>query len=200
MVGWKFSDKFRSQWIKVKFYKQKPDLTNNARPQKIKFCEATRQAVTEPILLDKENVSCPGAQYAFGWRPDYREELLDSCREKRNTEKAIIKSMLSRTPCLKGSFSYIGLNTEGDADLVMSYVPPEEIMDLLRLYHNYLGRDLEVSLSPTMSICAGIAVRTYLTKEICLSFGCADSRKFGDIRRENLAIGIPRELFHLFID
>ena len=51
-----------------------------------------------------------------------------------------------------------------------------------------------------VSICGGIAVRTYLENEISFSFGCDDSRKYADIRRENLAVGIPNRLFKIFVD
>ena len=200
MVRWKFSEKFRSQWIKVKFYKQKPHLKKAKRLTNVRFCEATKEAIIQPVILDKESISCPGAQYAFGWRSDYKNELLNSCQEKRKTQEGIVKSMLSRIPSLEDSFNYIGLNTEGEPDLVMSYMVPEEIMNLIKLYHNHQGDNLDVSLNTMMSICGGIAVRTYLEKNICLSFGCDDSRRYADMRRENLAIGIPDRLFNLFID
>jgi len=200
MVRWKFSDKFRSQWIKVKFYKEKPKLKDAERLSGVRFCEATKEAIVQPVLLDKESISCPGAQYAFGWRPDYNHQLLDTCQQKRNTQRLVVKTMISRMPCLKDSFNYIGLNTEGKPDLVMSYMAPEDIMSLIKLYHNIRGRNLDVSLCNMMTICGGIAVKTYLEKDVCLSFGCDDSRRYADMRRENLAIGIPNRLFNLFID
>jgi uncharacterized protein (DUF169 family) len=200
MVRWKFSEKFRTQWIKVKFYKQKPKLNNAKMLTNVRFCEATREAVVQPVLLGRESICCPGAQYAFGWRKDYSSELMDVCQEKRQVEQKIIESMLSRMPRLENQFNYIGLNTDGEPDLVMSYIAPQEAMSLIKLYHNYKGRNLDVSLCSMMSICGGIAARTYLKKDISLSFGCADSRKYGDMRRENLAIGIPKRLFKMFID
>jgi len=68
------------------------------------------------------------------------------------------------------------------------------------MYHYRQGENLDVSLCTMMSICGGIAVRTYLEEKISLSFGCDDSRNFADIRRDNLAIGIPKRLFKAFID
>jgi len=50
-----------------------------------------------------------------------------------------------------------------------------------------------------MSICSGVAVRTFLDNKISLSFGCDDSRKYADLRRENMAVGIPKALFDVFI-
>ena len=200
MVGRRFSYKFKSQWTKVKFYKEKPDLKDAKRLEGVRFCEATKEATIYPVILDRKSISCPGAQYAFGWRADYKNELLDNCYDKRKTQKNILKSMLSRIPHFEKPPKFIGLNTKGEPDFVMSYMPPGEIMNLIKMYHSRLGESLDVSLCTMMSICGCIAVRTYLEKKISLSFGCDDSRKFADMRRENLAIGIPKRLFKVFID
>ena len=209
-MNWRFSEKFRSQWIKVKFYKEKPDFLREVdwplterRVEKLKdvrFCEATKEAIIRPIILDKESICCPGARYCFGWDADYKKSLLDSCQEKRQTQSRIIESMLSKIPKFGESFNYIGLNTDGEPDLVMSYMPPEEIMRLIKIYHNHKGKNLKIDLFSMMSICSGIAVRTYLEGKISFSFGCDDSRKHAELRRENMAVGIPKSLFNVFVD
>lgn len=199
-INWRFADKFRSQWIKIRFYKEKPELNDAKRIEGVRFCEATRQATIYPILLDREGITCPGAQYAFGWRFRYKNELLRNCYDKRQAQKNILKSMLSQAPYFKKPFNYIGLNTEGTPDLIMSYMPPGEVMDLLKIYHNSQGENLDVSLCTMMPVCGGIAVRTYLDEKISISFGCDDSRKYADMRMENLAVGIPRKLFNIFVD
>lgn len=51
-----------------------------------------------------------------------------------------------------------------------------------------------------MAVCGGVAVRTYLEEKISLSFGCDDSRRFADMKRENLAVKIPKRLFNIFIN
>ncbi len=199
-ISWSFSDKFRSHWIKVKFYKEKPDSKEFKRLENVRFCEATKEAIIHPILLDRESIACPGAQYAFGWNSRYKNELLQRCHDKRQTQKNVLKSIFLKIPYFRKPFKYIGLNTIGEPDLLISYMPPEEIMNLIKIYHNRQGGNLDVSLCTMMSICGGIAVRTYLEEKISLSFGCDDSRKFADMRRENLAIGIPKNLFNVFVD
>ncbi len=196
----RFSDKFRSNWIKVKFYKEKPDLDNFKKLKDVRFCEATKEAITCPILLDRESISCLGAQYVFGWKPDFKRKLMGSCFNKRKTEMKNIKLMLSHTPCLNSYFNYIGLNTEGEPDLIMSYMTPRDAMTLVKTYHNHEGKSWDISLSGMVAICGGIAVQSFLTKNVSLSFGCDDSRKYADIRGENLAVGIPRKLFNIFVD
>jgi len=61
-INWEFTDKFRSHWIKVKFYEENPKLKDVEKPKKTKFCEATNEAITRPILLSKASISCPGAR------------------------------------------------------------------------------------------------------------------------------------------
>ncbi len=200
MVKRKFSNKFRSQWITVKFYKENPNLEDTKRLNGVRFCEATKEAIMQPVLLDRESISCPGAQYAFGWRSNYKDELLERCYDKGKMQRKILKSMLSQVPYFEKPPKYIGLNTDGEPDLVMSYMVPAEIMNLIKMYHSRLDENLDVSLCTMMSICGGIAVKTYLDKKINLSFGCEDSRKFADIRRDNVAIGIPKRLFKIFAD
>jgi len=198
-VHQRFSDKFRSHWIKVKFYQEKPK-DDAKRLKDVRFCEATREAILHPILLDKESIACPGAQHAFGWKSLLKNELLQGCCDKRDMQENTLKSMVSRVPFFKKPFKYIGLNTDDVPDLVMSYMPPQEVMSLIKIYHNKKGGNLDVSLCAMMAVCGGVAVRAYLDKKISLSFGCDDSRKFADMRRENLAVGIPKKLFKIFFD
>ena len=76
----KFSNRFRTQWVKVKFYSEKPDLKNVKNLKNVRFCEAIKQAILHPIILDREIINCPGAQYALGWQD--QESLLAHCKEK----------------------------------------------------------------------------------------------------------------------
>ena len=195
----KLSERFRSQWIKIKFYKDKPDLNGAKKLKNVRFCEATKEAITHPVILDKDSISCIGAQYAFGWKNGHQKELLDRCSGKQQIGKANLKSTLSQAPYFKKPFKYIGLNIDGEPDLVMSYTAPADIMNFIKIFNERYGSNVELSLSNMMSICGGIAVATYLNKNINISFGCNDSRRFADMKRDNLAIGIPRELFDAFL-
>ena len=197
-VNWKLADRFGSHWIKVKFYREKPQ-EEAKRSESVRFCEAVKEAIIRPVLLDEKNVSCIGAQYAFGWAHD-QKRLLEECQKKTGASMANLQSTLSRSPRFKKPFKYIGLNTEGMPDILISYTSPQEIMDLTRLYQKYTGKHLDISLSNMMSICGGVAVRSYLDKKITLSFGCVDSRNFAGLERHTVAVGIPRNLCNIFVD
>jgi len=195
----KFSEKFRSHWIKIAFYQEKPK-DDAKRLRNVRFCEATNEAILYPVLLEEKSISCPGARHAFGWAPGFKNELLHGCNDKRTVQKGTLKTMLSRVPHFKKPFKYIGLNTNGAPDLLLSYMSPQEVMDLIKIHNNKQGSELNISLCTMMAICAGIAVRTYLQEKVSLSFGCDDSRRFADMRRGNVAVGIPKRLFNVFVD
>jgi len=197
-INWKFTDKFRSHWVKVKFYREKPQ-EEAKKPKNVRFCEAVKKAITQPILLDKNSISCLGAQHAFGWDAN-RKKLLETCQNKTQASMANLKSTFSQIPRFKKPFKYIGLNTKDIPDILISYTSPQEIMNLTGLYQKYTGKNLDISLSNMMSICGGVAVRSYLEEKITLSFGCVDARNFAGLERYTVAVGIPRNLFHIFVD
>ncbi|MBN2120487.1 MAG: DUF169 domain-containing protein [Candidatus Omnitrophica bacterium] len=196
-----FSDRVRSHLIKVNFYNEKPAFKDAKRLRNVRFCEATKEAILHPVLLDKESIICPGALHAFGWASNSKvsDQLLACCYDKRNIQEDLLKSMLSDAPHFTKPFKYIGLNTDTQPDIIISYLMPEEVMSLIKIYHDNQGKSLEVSLCSTMSVCGGIAVRTYLDEKISFSFGCSDSRKYAEIGRDRLAVGIPKRLFSTFV-
>jgi uncharacterized protein (DUF169 family) len=195
----KIAEKFSSQWIKVKFYEKEPRLNGVTRPKNVRFCEALNLAITKPIILSKESISCESAQYVFGWREKFDTQLLDSCQDKCRVSDKILKSLLSNIPRFNKPFSHIGLNTDDEPDLVISFVAPQEMMRIIKVYNNHNGKNVEVSLNSMMGLCGNIAVKSFLEEKISISFGCLDSRKFADMRRDSLAVGIPRKLFKTFV-
>ena len=197
-INWKFTDRFRSHWVKVKFYQEKPQ-EEAKKSKNVRFCEAVKEAITHPILLDKNSISCFGAQYAFGWNKN-RKKLLETCQNKTQASMANLKSTLSQIPRFKKPFKYIGLNTKDIPDILISYTSPQEIMNLTGLYQKYTGKNLGISLFNMMSICGGVVVGSYLEEKITLSFGCVNARNFAGLERHTVAVGIPRNLYNIFVD
>ncbi len=195
----RIAEKFSSQWIKVKFYEREPHLNGVTRPKNVRFCEALNLAITQPVILSKESISCDSAQYVFGWRKKFDSQLLDGCQDKCEINDRNLKSLLLTIPHFKKPFSHIGLNTDGEPDLLMSFVAPQEMMRIIKVYNNRSGKNVEVSLNSMMGLCGNIAAKTYLEEKINISFGCLDSRKYADMRRDSLAVGIPRKLFKVFV-
>jgi len=199
-INWDDTHKFNTHWIKVKFFNDKPNLKSAKLLKNVRFCEATKEVSFQPALLNRESISCPGAKYVFGWGTGNKNKLLNNCYKKQKIQKNTLKSIFSRMPYFKKPPKFIGLNTEGEPDLVMSYMSAEKVMNLIKAYQSRWGKNLDTSLSSMLSICGGIVVRSYLEKDISISFGCHDSRKYADMRIENVAVGIPKNMFSIFTD
>ena len=193
----KFSERFRSHWIKVKFFKKNPNLKNVKKLHDVRFCEATKQALLHPVLLDEGSISCPGAQFAFGWLD--MNEFSIQCQNKHQISRENMASILSGIPHFKNPYEYIGLNVEGDPDLLMSFITPETAMVLSKIYHEHFKKSLDIRLSGVAAICSGIAARTVLENMPSFSFCCEDSRKYAQIDSNRLAVGIPAQLFEIFV-
>lgn len=195
----KFSKKISSQWIKVKFYEKEPKLKGVTSPKNVRFCEAVNMAITSPIILTKEQISCESASYIFGWREQFDNKILDCCQDKCKVGDKILQELVQSIPKIKKQFTHIGLNTDDDPDLVMACVNPGEMMKIIKIYNNYNGKNVDVALNSMMGLCGNIAAKTFLEDKINISFGCLDSRKFADIGPDRLVVGIPKKLFKVFI-
>jgi len=174
-------------------------MDGTARPEHIRFCEAVRLAVTQPVIVSKENLSCESARYVFGWKEEFDNRLLDSCRDKCRVNDTVLQSLLSDVPRFKRPVSHIGLNTDDEPDMVMSCITPQEMMKIIKVYNNHNGENVKVSLNSMMGLCGNIAAKSFLQETISISFGCLDSRKFAEIGRDRLAVGIPRKLFRVLV-
>jgi len=51
-----------------------------------------------------------------------------------------------------------------------------------------------------LSICGNVFARGYNTSNICISFGCPESRKYGGVDMDEVVIGIPGEMAKQFIE
>jgi uncharacterized protein (DUF169 family) len=190
-----FSNQFRDHIIGVKFYKETPALKNVKKLNNVRFCEAVFEAVHSPMVLDRESINCMGARYVFGWID--QAAFQKHCGEKISFPKQTTQSLLQQISRLKSNFGWIGFNTDNNPDLIVSRVTPQEAMVLIDFYHRKTGKTLDIDFCCMMSICGGIAVKTYLEDRITFSFGCKDSRKYAKIGRDQLVVGLPNSQFDL---
>jgi len=190
---------FGGLWTKVRFYKEMPDNSDYKTMKGVRFCEAIVKARFSPVILKGPDISCAGAKYTFGWDHRVGKGIINACCEKRHISFNTAKSMLLATPQLEIPPAAIGLNTDGKPDLLISYPQPKQFMNLLKVFQQYKGGNLTVSLSSIMAVCGNVAVKTYLEGKISISFGCDDSREYGRISRDRLAVGIPYSELRIFV-
>ena len=194
-----FEGKFSGVWTKVKFYRKMPDNYNYRIVEGVRFCEAIVKARLSPVILKSSDISCAGAKYAFGWDHQVAKEIIRTCSEKRHISFDTAESILLATPQLKVPPAAIGLNTDDKPDLLISYPQPEQFINLLKVFQQYKGENLTVSLSSIIGVCGNVAVKVYLEGKISISFGCDDSREYGRISRDRLALGIPYSEVRIFV-
>ena len=104
--------------------------------------------------------------------------------------------MVDSIPRIKDpAFDYIGLNVD-DPDIFIFYMTPKRFMEFLKVYQR-TGNNLKVKLSSITAMCGDVAAQTLLTEKICLSFGCDDSREYGEVADEELIVGIPKRAIEL---
>ena len=187
-----FQDHFEIKGVGVKFYKDEIDTSNFQILRETRFCQAVRIAREQRVFLDKHSIVCKGARYALGFEEEAKGEIVNAIKLKRGLAKEIAEQLVEHIPRIKDSpYKYIGLNVD-DPDILIFYITPKRFMEFLKIYQR-TGNSLEVKLSSLVAMCGDVAVQTYLTKKICISFGCDDSREYGEVDDQELVVGISKE-------
>ena len=188
----KFQDYFKVTGVRVKFYAQGIDTGNMGFLRDVKFCQAVKLARNQQVFLDKDSIICKGARYALGFDKGTKKEIVNAIKFKRGVSQEIAEQMVDAIPRVEGnSYNYIGLNVN-NPDIFIFYMTPKRFMEFLKVYQRK-GNNLEVNLSSITAMCGDVAAQTLTTKKICLSFGCDDSREYGEVADEELIVGIPKD-------
>lgn len=195
-----FQQRFGGRWIGVKFYYDDLPTSNENPISDARFCEAITRSLIQPVLLTPENLNCHGARYVFGWDETVKAEMVEKFHLQEGFSESKAKELVQNLPKINGPLKGIGLNIRTNPDLLLSYLQPGQVMKLLRSYHVYFGKDLNVDLSSIVSVCGHVAVEAVIKQQITLSFGCKDSREYGGITRDRVAIGVPVELARTMLE
>ena len=196
-----FQQMFGGRWTGVTFYFDQLPSVNEHAVRNIRFCEAIKRSLIQPVLLRPEDLNCHGARYVFGWEETAKEEMEQRFHHHEGFSESEAKELVRNLPKLNGSLKGIGLNLKnGPPDLLLSYLQPGQVMKLLRSYQVHFGKDLTVGLSSVVSVCGHVAVQALIKKQVVLSFGCRDAREYGGITRDRVAIGVPLELARTIVE
>jgi len=187
-----FKEHFGARGVGVKFYVGDIDTSTFQLLKDVKFCQAVKCARDQQVLLDRDSITCKGARFALGFAQEIKQDIVNAIKLKRGVSQEIAEHLVNNIPRMTNSpYRYIALNVS-DPDILIFYITPKRFMEFLKVYQR-TGNSLEVKLSSITAMCGDVAVQTYLTKRICISFGCDDSREYGEILDEELIIGIPKE-------
>ena len=193
-----FNDLLHLTPVGVKFYFHEEEGVIYERPDEpIRFCQAVDYVLktSRNLLLKKGDISCPAARIVLGFEDN--EDVLIECAEKlvdagRFKDEASAIQVLSDVPTIRGDICSVLLSSTGilpDTYIIQSN--PSVIMRVVQAYQRAYAQPLRFDVTGVMPVCGNCAVRPFVTNEICVSFGCDDSRKFGDIPDSKLVMGMP---------
>jgi len=184
--------------VGVKFYFHKEiDMIYERPDEPIRFCQAVDYVLktSRDLLLEKDDVSCPVARMVLGFEDNDRtliecaDKLVDAGRFK---DEASAIQVLSDVPRIRGEICSVLLASTGILpDTYILQSNPSVIMRVVQAYQRVYAQTLRFEVTGVMPVCGNCAVRPYVTNEICISFGCDDSRKYGEIPDSNLVMGMP---------
>lgn len=184
--------------VGVKFYFHKEEGMIYERPDEpIRFCQAVDYVLktSRNLLLKKDDISYPAARIVLGFEDN--EDILIECAKKlvdagRFKDEASAIQVLSDVPTIRGEICSVLISSTGILpDTYILQSNPSVIMRVVQAYQKVYTQSLRFDVTGVMPVCGNCAVRPYITNEICVSFGCDDSRKYGDIPDSNLVMGMP---------
>ena len=189
-----FVRQFGGSWIKVKLYSDLPKDMVPTNTDYIRFCDAVERARQVPVLVDKTKIICLGGRYVFGGDPEVDYKALEVCHYKKNIPKEILKVTFDSIPKLR-NINFIGLNTDGIPDMLISYAQPVHAMRILNILGNH--KDVVISHLGIAGLCGNVIAKSYVGRKISFFFGCDAMRSEGYLSNSRLVIGVPSEFFKL---
>jgi uncharacterized protein (DUF169 family) len=183
-------NRFGGRWCGIKFdWDGNGQDCSEKRP--ISFSQAIAQSQNWPIALTQELMDCPGGSYSLGWYEDV------NCFPKQLAKKSGLligkaEGIINQTAHLNGEVKQVVIGVRNKPDVLISLAQPEIVMKIIQQWQRLYGCHIMIETSGYMSICSSVAVRAFLTDQICISFGCSDSRKRTKIGRDRLIIGFSR--------
>lgn len=185
-------EKIGGRWTGIAFHED-PGPNENLAKRPMRLCEAIKKSYTQPVVLTRDLISCPGALRSLGWTNHVDDTLAHRVAETMDATFDIARKVVTNTPRLKDGVS-VTVGRNNVPDIAVSYAQPEAAMRLVRLWQQVHGVDLDLTASSVMAICGNIVARAHVTGQIAISFGCPDSRQYGSISRDRLVMGLPIRL------
>lgn len=189
-----FIRQFGGNWIKVKLYSELPKDMIPTDTGYIKFCDAIEKARQAPVVVDKMKITCLGGRYVFGGDPEVDTKALDVCHYKKDISEELLRTTFNSIPKLR-NMNFIGLNTPGSPDMLISYLQPVHAMRILNILDNH--KDAVISHFGVAGLCGNVIAKSYVDKKISFFFGCDAMRSEGYLSNNSLIIGVPNEFFKL---
>ena len=182
-----------AKWTGILFhYETRPN--GNLAGRLMRLCEAISESFAHPLILTPEQIECPGACRCLGMAGVNSNLLAEKISEKIGMPPDSALRVINDTPCLDAPITALTIGRIENPDVLVSYLRPYAAMNFIRRWQIVYGTNISIDISSLMAVCGCVAVRAYKFREVCFSFGCPDSRKYGRIKDDKLIIGMPYQL------
>ena len=175
----------------------------NVPSKPLKFCEAVKYSFNIPLRLINNNLSCPGARPGDGFNKNDKY-LVRILSRNDNIPVSFITTALNLKPTLHdGHHINMGLTEymekEIKTDLYILYIKRRLVTAVMQDLEKY---KITPSIPPysLLSVCGNVFSNCYVNQLLSISFGCPDSRKHGDIEKDEVVLGLSYKFAKLIID
>lgn len=139
-----------------------------------KHCQLVSDSSTkgQSFYATAEEINCPNGQLALG----FTDRIIDAY-----PQIPPVISAVGYAPLSQASFT---------PDVIVIYAMPSQAFKVAQLFKTKLKRRFEANYNGTASLCADAVSYPYNTGESNMTLGCMGSRKFSDIKDEEMVIGL----------
>lgn len=139
-----------------------------------KHCQLVSDASTkkESYYATVNEINCPNGQLALGL-----------------TEKTV--DVVPQIPPVKAAVGYAPLcDAEFTPDVIIIYAMPSQAFKVAQLFKTKLKTRFEANFNGTASLCADAVSYPFISGKSNMTLGCMGSRKFSDIKDEEMVVGL----------
>ncbi|WP_461435709.1 DUF169 domain-containing protein [Methanosphaera sp.] len=162
--------------VAIKIYDNEEDAKDELPKYdgQAKHCQLVSDASTkkESYYATVNEINCPNGQLALGL-----------------TEKTI--DVVPQIPPVKAAVGYAPLcDAEFTPDVIIIYAMPSQAFKVAQLFKTKLKTRFEANFNGTASLCADAVSYPFISGKSNMTLGCMGSRKFSDIKDEEMVIGL----------
>lgn len=184
--------------VGVKFYET---YSQNRIPnaEDHRMCQLIMRARKEEyLILTKDEISCPAAAAALGFKP-LPKNLQDGTMLQGygifRDKEASVKVMEDMPRFEQGKYEAVVAKPlkdwEENPDVIVIEDEVEKLMWISLAYLNDGGGRLNMSTSILQAVCVDSVVLPYMSQKINMSFGCYGCRDATDAKPNEAILGIP---------
>lgn len=201
-----FEEHFNANVVAIKF--SYDDINSNGTEPRSRFCEHVFRTMGDgkTRYLKEDSLQCIGTLWAFSYG-DISEDELEFLantliKEGRFNNRADALNVIRASPRLERAAPKYVIVTKEDisADVYVAYMLPKDYMLMVQAYQRIIGSTFKEEVTGIVPICGSCAVLPTLESDLIFSMGCKESRIYGGLPDEMIAVGISSRIAPELID